>query len=402
MATRIAYLVFLVMIMCQWGCTEPFEIEDRGFESVLVVESTITDEMKTQIVKLTQTSTLDTNTVLIENFAQVDILASDGERYNFAQDSNSGYYLSEEEFRARPNISYTLKIKTQDGRSYSSSESVLTPSVPLDEVYAERINAPSQNMDGVQVLVNALDPTGKAKYFRYEYEETYKIVAPYPSPYTAEIVDYNAFPLSYNIVLRDREPEIVCYSTEYSTGIKQVATTDLNENRVYRFPVKYLSKDDAKMLTRYSILVKQYVQSIESYTFYKILEDLGSVGNILSQGQPGYVVGNIVSDNDEDEKVIGFFEVSSVSSKRIYFNYEDFELEEPPYFVPCEVLPLDYADNTTLDNDPDDRRALVNYIKYFDYQVLSVSSTKIYKIVQPECSVCTYFSSKVKPDFWED
>jgi len=402
MATRIAYLVFLMMILCQLGCTEPFEIEDRGFESVLVVESTITDEMKTQLVKLSRTSTLDTNVVLFENFAQVAILTSDGERYNFSQDPNSGYYFSEEEFNARPNVSYTLKIRTQDGKSYSSSESVLPPSVPLDEVYTETINAPSQNMDGVQVLVNTLDPSGQAKYFRYEYEETYKVIAPNPSPYTAEIVDFKAFPLSYNIVLRDREPEIICYSTEYSSGINQVATTDLNENRVYRFPVKYLSKDDAKILAKYSILVKQYVQSIDSYTFYKILKDLGSVGNILSQGQPGYVVGNISSDRDESEKVIGFFEVSSVSSKRIFFNYEDLGLEEPPYFVPCEVLSLDYFDNSTLDNDPDDRRALVNYIKYFDYQVLSATTTKIYKIVQPECSVCTYFSSKVKPDFWED
>src|SRR5690606_13165967 len=124
--------------------------------------------------------------------------------------------------------------------------------------------------------------------------------------------------------LTPREPEIICYSTEYSTGINQTTTTELNENRVVRFPVKYLSKLDAKMQTRYSILVKQYAQSLEAYTFYKIVKELGSVGNLLSQGQPGYVAGNMVSEANPEEKVLGFFEASSMTSKRIYFNYENF------------------------------------------------------------------------------
>src|SRR5690606_42150068 len=65
------------------------------------------------------------------------------------------------------------------------------------------------------------------------------------------------------VLITPREPEEICYSTEYSTGINQTATTELNENRVFRFPVKYLSKLDPKIQTRYSILVKQYVQSVE-------------------------------------------------------------------------------------------------------------------------------------------
>src|SRR5690606_29594844 len=121
------------------------------------------------------------------------------------------------------------------------------------------------------------------------------------------------------VLITPREPEEICYSTEYSTGINQTATTELNENRVFRFPVKYLSKLDPKIQTRYSILVKQYVQSVEAYTFYKIVKELGSVESLLSQSQPGYVAGNVVSDADPDEKVLGFFEASSMTEKRIYF-----------------------------------------------------------------------------------
>ncbi len=84
-----------------------------------------------------------------------------------------------------------MNINTQDGKSYTSSTVTLPPSVEMDEVYAERIVNPIDDKDGVQVLVNTEDPTGNAKYFRYEYEETYKITAPYPSPFNAEIINYN-------------------------------------------------------------------------------------------------------------------------------------------------------------------------------------------------------------------
>lgn len=402
MKANLLYIVLFAIFLNLWACTEPYEIETVDFESVLVVESTITDELKPQIVKLSKTTTLENPEILFENNATVVVNTNTGSTFDFIWDASENYYVSEIPFKAEPNVTYTLSIITQDGKRYSSSEVVLPPSVEITEVYTERVVNTAENKDGAHVLVNTEDHTGSAKYFRYEYEETYKIVAPNPSPYYAEIVNYDFTRGTYEVILTPREPEEVCYTTEYSTGIIQTSTTELNDNRVNRFPVKYLSKNDAKMQTRYSILVKQYVQSVEAFTFYKVIKELGSIESLLSQSQPGYVAGNITSEDNLDTKVIGFFEASSMTSKRIYFNYQDVGLEEPPYFVDCEVLTLDYNDATVLDDDPNEREALYQLITYNDYQVLSMSTTLIYRVVQPECSVCTYFSSNVRPDFWID
>jgi hypothetical protein len=402
MKTKTFFTVLFGTFLFQMGCTEPYEIETVDYENVLVVESTITDELKPQTVKLSRTSSLENTDVLTENSATVTVVGDNGDNFSFSQDNGTGFYVSDQPFRVQPNTYYTLNIVTQDGKRYTSSTVTLPPSVEMDEVYAERIVSPTDDKDGVQVLVNTEDPTGNSKYFRYEYEETYKIVAPYPSPYTAEIINFDDEYYTFEVILTPREPEIICYSTEYSTGIDQTATTELNENRVVRFPVKYLSKLDAKMQTRYSILVKQYVQSVEAYTFYKIVKELGSVGSLLSQGQPGYVAGNMVSEANPDEKVLGFFEASSMTSKRIYFNYEDFGLDKPPYFVDCDLLVLDYRDNSTLDNDPNDRETIFTYISYLGYQVVQHGPWFQYTIAKQECAVCTSFSSNVRPDFWED
>ncbi|QQX78252.1 DUF4249 domain-containing protein [Aequorivita iocasae] len=402
MRNRIILIGLFALLLFQVGCTEPFEIETVDFESVLVVESTITDEFKPQIVKLSKTSSLENPEILLVNDADVTVTGSNGESFSFYWDSETGNFISQNSFSAQPGVSYTLNIITSDGKRYSSSAVTLPPSVGIDELYAERVVDATEEKDGVQILIDTEDPTGNAKYYRYAYEETYKIVAPYPSPYNSEIIDFDPISGTYQVILTPREPEEICYSTEFSTGINQTTTTELNENKVFRFPVRYLSKLDAKMQTRYSILVKQYVQSVEAYTFYKIIKELGSIESLLSQGQPGYVAGNMVSEENPDEKVLGFFEVSSMTSKRIYFNYDDFGLEKPPYFVDCDLLLLDYRDNTNLDNDPDEREIIYTYLTFYDYQVFSFAQGVLYTIAKPECTVCTSFSSNVRPDFWED
>lgn len=402
MKTRILFTVLFGIFLFQMGCTEPYEIETVDYESVLVVESTITDEVKPQIVKLSKTSSLENTQILIENNANVTVVGNNGDSFSFSQDNDTGFYVSNQSFQAQLNVNYTLNIVTQDGKQYSSSTVTLTPLVDIDEVFAERIVDPTNDKDGVQVFVNTEDPTGNSKYFRYEYEETYKITTPYPSRFITNIINYNTSTGTYDVELIEREPEEICYSSEISTGISQTTTTELNENRVFRFPARYLSKFDPKIQTRYSILVKQYVQSVEAYTFYKIVKELGSVGSLLSQGQPGYVAGNMVSEANPDEKVLGFFEASSMTSKRIYFNYEDFGLAKPPYFVDCELLILDYNDNTTLDNDWDERETLYYYVTSLNYQVIRLAQGTLYTVVQPECGLCTSFSSNVRPDFWED
>src|SRR5690606_28802170 len=103
----------------------------------------------------------------------------------------------------------------------------------------------------------------------------------------------------------------ICYSTQSSDKIIVATTSNLSEDRIDAFPVRFISAKDPIITNRYSINVIQYVQSLEAYTFYRTLGQMaGTGGNILSQNQPGFFSGNLSSDSDPDEKVIGFFEVS--------------------------------------------------------------------------------------------
>ena len=390
----------IVVLIC-YGCKEAFELDTIDFESVLVVESTLSDELKNQEIRLSRTSTLEGNEILVENNAEVWVENSQNQIYNFSQ-NDDGIYVSDTQFKVEQDVAYSLSVTTQDGREYVSSETYLAPKSTITDLYAEVIE--QNNVNGIQVFVDGSDPSGEGEYFKYEYEETYKIVVPNHSQFDAKVINQvqTAGGQEYDIEITPREQEErVCYTSQSSTGIRQTTTNDLGMNQVSRFPLRFIEADNIRIIQRYSILVKQYTQSLEAYTFYKTIEDLSNVESILSENQPGYVAGNIRSLQSTDEKVLGYFELSPVTTRRIYFNYLDFDLPQPSYFYDCDIQIYDYEDNTAQDGDLNERNMLAQLLNTADYKLISQNGTE-YRIVNPECGDCTSFSSNVKPEFWED
>ncbi|WAC02560.1 DUF4249 domain-containing protein [Lacinutrix neustonica] len=400
---KIFKIIFVATLFICFTCIEEIELETQAFESVLVVEGTITNEFKFQEIKLSRTYLLEGNEQKLENNANVQILDSQGNTYHFTQNTE-GKYVSNIEFEASQNMSYKLFITTKNGKQYQSLETNLTPISQINSLYA--IYSDDQ---GVQIFVNSENDINGAQYFRYEYEETHKIVVPYYSSLNAIISNVQNFGQEYEIRL---EPKTVdqrtCYTTNASIGIIQTSTNQLDNNVVERFVVRTLDKRNSLLRERYSILVKQYVQSFEAYNYYKIIKELGINESLLSESQPGYNVGNIESINNKNEKIAGYFEVASVSSKRLFFNYFDVGIPQPKYPFDCEyrtdeteVLNLNINHLILKYNYLDQRAKLYERLSFDNYKYLS-GGFDTYKIVSPQCGDCTSFSSNIKPEFWQE
>lgn len=398
---KIYHIIYLTIIaFIANSCIEPYDIKTTTtFESALVIEATITNEFKYQEINLSKTFQLEDNGPLAESGANVKIVDDGQNTYNFREIS-PGKYVSYTEFKALPNKNYQLQIITSDGKSYSTTPTPLTNSTQIDNLYASK-EIDDLGFEKISIFVDSFDPTGNSKYYRYEYEETYKIIAPKWSEYDL-VVTSNVPPFRIEKVFKTRE-ERVCYKTEYSNSIIQNETIGFSEDRVFKFPVRVLSKDNAIISHRYSILVKQYVQSLDAFTFYKTLKKLSGSESLFSQNQPGFFNGNVFSVDDPNEKVIGFFEVSSVSSKRMYFNFLDLFPGEPlpPYFTDC----VPYAPtNKFYANEPSDLFNLINSgsVKYYMANVTPTpnSDEGPYLVVSPECGDCTRLGTNIKPDFW--
>lgn len=394
-------IVVLYIILAQAlllsGCTEQYALQTETFEDALVVEATLTNEVKFQHIKISHTYQFEQSAPQREQGAEVYVTDNNGTRYDFSENDND--YKSVSAFAAEPGKTYRLTIVTAQGRTYESSTETLTTVTPLQNVVATVMNQNGQR--GVSIRAQSFDPANTSKYYRYEYDETFKVIAPKWSFYRAITVPTKpGMPDGIEIIPRGPGETRVCYGSRNSDEIILNSTNEQAEDRV-DYQVRFISNQDPIITSRYSILVRQYVQSLAAYTFYKTLKELSGSGGILSQNQPGFFYGNMKSKDNPNEKVIGFFEVSSVSSKRIFFNFTDlFPGEpEPPYFVDCSNKEMKFCFSPI---DPECRGyALLSAIDA-NTLLYNTHTDLLYIMVLPPCGDCTKISSNVRPEFWID
>lgn len=389
--------LFSMISLCFYGCIEPFDAEFSDFESAIVVEATITNEMKQQQVFLTRTFEFEADGPSAESNAIVRVIAGNL-TFNF-EETDPGVYVSTQAFSAQPNTSYQLSIVTQNGRSYSSNEILLPPITQIDGVSAERVTN-DDGEDGIAILVDSFDPTGNSVNYRYMYEETYRIIAPRWSPVDL-IGDPEGGPGGCGVVKVAKEnEERVCYATDISNEIILTNTSNLQEDRVSNFRVRFINRNNYIISHRYSILVRQLVQSNIAFAFYETLGQFSGSESLFSETQPGFLEGNVFSEQDEEEKVLGFFDVASVTEQRIFFNYTDFYPDEPlpPYVDLCNESSLPLSDMGCVLRPIVERNA-VRFVGDNNNPQLGQGP---FFTVPRVCGDCTVLGGIEVPEFWTE
>lgn len=396
---NIQITLITVALLC-FSCVEEIDLTtETEFENALVIEATITNELKNQEIKLSRTYPLESDGPSPESNASIRLIGDTSDVV--FQETEPGVYLSVNQFSAQQNVNYQLEIITEDGKMYGTQEEQLTTATPIDELYLE-VGLNENNEEGISVFVDAFNPNNNSNFYRYTFEETYKIVAPRWHPQDLIVVEHN-FPACPVFALEfKQEEQQICYNTEASKTIILENTNLFEEDRVEKFRVRFLNRNNYIISHRYSILVSQYIQSSQAHNYYTILRDLSSSESLLSQSQPGFLEGNVFSLNDDSEKVVGFFEVSSVDSKRIYFNYQDIFPGEPlpPYvsncnpFAPEDCNPL--AGTSAIADALSDSQGA----KYYGENDNPVFPEGPYILVEAPCGDCRVLGNNVPPDFW--
>ena len=215
---------------------------------------------------------------------------------------------------------------------------------------------------------------------------------------------------SVGTAIKDNEDGKVCFGYDESSEIILRNASEYALNSIQPFVIKFNEHDNKKIQNRYSLLVKQYLISREAYTFYETLKDFSESGSVLSETQPGTVIGNLFAVNNPSETVIGFFEVAKTLEKRTFFNYTDYFFDSQlflrTYFFPCDsMLPFRYA-NPDVSQDLSLAQmveaGLVSFYaeNYAPPDYLGLDPNQPYFVVTPVCGDCSLFADIEVPDFW--
>jgi len=395
MKKTIFYISFLTISFITNSCVEEFNTASSEFEDTIVIEATLTDQLTFQKVLLTRTFKLEDtqNQQEKESGATVRIV-SNTTTYTFSE-TISGTYISDMQFRAEIDTDYQLLVTTQDGNEYQSEVTQLRSETSnIENIYAvSEVN--DDGVEGISIYLDSYDPSGNSRYYTFGTQETYQIIAPFWKPHELVVINEDPF----EMIFRDRIEEArVCYNTINSNGRLATNTNLLEEDRISRFLIKFIPNDDIRFNSRYSILVKQYVNTEQTYNFYETINELSSLGSIFSPVQPGFVAGNIISVNNPNERVIGFFEVTSIREERLFFNRDDFFIERfsgwGPDCIPLELgvdeLPFSLVEHLLLDQ-------VLGYLWETDPPYLWPTH-----VVWKPCGDCRVFGSNIRPNFWID
>jgi hypothetical protein len=191
-----------------------------------------------------------------------------------------------------------------------------------------------------------------------------------------------------------REDNITeCWLSGSSTEINIITTEGLAVSDVQEQPIRYLSFNNERLNFRYSILVKQYALDEEGYEFWKNLKETNESTGTLFDVLPFPLTANIRNEDDPSEPVLGYFDISTVSSERIYIDRTDIPAGTviPSLFRGCSGN----AGDTLVSPGDVPRFSRGGYL--ISYYVFPTG----YIMVPKSCIDCTIYGSNVKPDFWE-
>ncbi|WP_417886898.1 DUF4249 domain-containing protein [Zunongwangia sp.] len=384
---KINYFIAVITLLLAFSCVEPYNYSTEELEKLLVVEGFITDQLVIQEVNIAYTYKLEQDTVSYVDNAEVKVVEDSGEEYLFEQ-AEGGAYKSIQPFKAEVGKNYHLEIKFQDGKEYVSDKESINGKAKIESFYAEKSRNTKDEL-GVGLFLNNQTDSNEQQYYKFSFEETYKIVSPYSSDF--KLVATGETTVEFRKVTAERK---VCYATKQSKRSVLTTTVGTEKTNLNKFLVKFFKIDNSKISNAYSMLVHQTVISNKAYNYYNSLQKLAGVDNVFSQNQPGFVIGNLQAVDNPDEKVVGYFGVANQSSKRLFFSFTD--------FFDISQLPGKEEFCDPYVPSPEPPFLIPNLIREGGSQYLSGSNETGFLFVPISCIDCRVKGSPEKPDFWPE
>ena len=397
-----------ILVISLTTCIDPYILDLENYESNLVIEGLITDELVANTIRLSRTFQDEETLPVMVSKAEVSVRDEYGEITVFKEQETGIYKSDSMQFTGRVGGTYTLHIKTDDGLEFESDPCTMTAVPPIDSIYyaadSEFFNNGREEEKGLRIFLDASNKEEVCQYFRWEFEEVWKYLIPYPVEYKylGDCQFEYTPPENYFCWKYSQSKEVLIHSTE-----------EQNRARISREAIEFIASGKSKKLrTQYSILVKQYSLSQREYTFWKNHKEVTESGGDIFERQPFSVMGNIHSTKREKERILGYFQVSAVKKMRKYITFRQiYKLDIPFYRCPCTSIKIKPGEvmgpkppSMSLGDYWDEC-----YWRYFrlGYVFTGPFYDELGKIVgfeftTPECSVCSPSGGSGRPDFWVD
>jgi hypothetical protein len=364
-------IIFLLQAVLFPSCIEPFEPEIKNYENLLVVDGLLTNSEPAAVVYLSRSFPYNSSNSLKEKAANVSISDESGSVY-ILNEISAGKYVSAANLTPVTGSRYTLRIVTSDGMEYRSVPQEYLTAPPIDSVYYE-VTRDNDQAEGISLFVDASGADQGSRYYRWEWEECWMVISQYFKP---------------------GEPNI-CWSYDMSKGVFIGSAAQLEQNVLRKQKLYFQGTFSNKLSQRYSTLIKQYAITHENFVFLTKLKELNESAGGFFDPIPAALTGNIRSMEDPNITVLGIFEASAHSSRRIFVDRSDLYFDEVTTgFEQCEM--------TEISLDAYRKGVLIDWQFVEMYFSSQANDTLVVLVNKEFCFDCSKIASSVRPDFWTD
>ncbi len=379
-------VLFLLLVTAS-GCVTQFIPETGVDPELFVVEGMITNQQGQQSVKISKSIPIGSE-ASFNPVRTCNVFITDNVGNNYPLTiTTSGTFVTSETFKGEIGRKYMLHIDIyhiqQPGNkkivdfSLKSTQMEMLPVPKIDSLYYEKIQLSTadgfpKNGEGCKILLNTSDPSGKCRFYRWDYNETWKIIAP----------------------LYQRTRSNICWINTNSDHIDVKAAGNLNDSKINQHLIKFFSNESDRLSVRYRIEVNQYSVTENEYDYWNNLEKLSEGSGTIHDRIPSSIEGNMFCFGKPEVQVLGYFSVSAKSTGSIYINGPFQGLVFPYYHCTenyQERAPSDYWPPPGLFDYDGIRYWIVEFTD--DHYIITDDQT---------CIDCTLRGTNIKPSFWVD
>ncbi len=375
-------LLYYMSLLLFAGCIEPYSPDLQGeAESTYVVSGEVTNKEGYQFVSVSKAAPIDKPLLDPVTGGTLSIEDDQGHVFYMEEYSNGQYRVWMDGQFLQEGTSYRLQIALPNGDKIISDYDTLHNCPEIDSVYYKRVDMISPvtgtNVKAIQFYTNFHGSETDSRYYRWSAVETWEHHSPWPIEFYYDgkinVVDPPDYSLS------------VCWITEPNSQVITLSTINLVTNDYYMLPINYVDNTTTRLYFGYSVLITQHALTEAAYNYREQLRINNDHSGGLYEKQPLPVTGNLKNLSDPGKKVLGFFEASGISEKRIFIDaIRDMDIY---YDDICAPYPLG-------------RRGWQIYTRA-DYPVYLVMYQRLRLIVDPHCVDCRYYGGVLeKPEFW--
>ena len=324
------------------SCIDKYNVPTEEPDFILNVEGYITTQQRSHQIRLSRAAKYGPDFLGPSrpvNLATVLIKDNEGNGVLLPNTEN-GVYITPIDFVAKIGNSYNLEITLQNGSRYISTPEHLYPVPKMDSVTYQAVRTASEDRlndeIGVQVIGHFQDPPEERNYYYWKKLESDFVIIAEPELYT--------LPPTHPTNPRGPAPKdccVRCFHKEIPAPPSIMTSSDEFFNGNYqRRMIAYIIDDGTRFKDTYRLDLQHLSVSAEAHRFLTLIDQQLRLTGSIFDLPPANIRGNLISLDNPEEQVLGYFFVSDAQFIRTYIKKENLEF----FLTPQSTIPDDCRD----------------------------------------------------------